>query len=194
MTVHSLYPAFTRIFYTSQFGEHTMTLPTRSWVDPANPSLPGSYVAWDTVSVDADDMINALVDTLEPLAPADVVWSRAEIYTMADETSAPVLKRIFPLTQVGTNIAAAQVQATQHTYTFFDTGGEILKIVYLDFQATDWAKISSLTGLSANQLAFTGQIVADGNAWSSRAGNQPIMFGQMTRKLNDHLRKKYGMT
>jgi hypothetical protein len=139
-------------------------------------------------------MINALVDTLEPLAPADVGWTRAEIWTLADENADPVLKRIIPLSQAGTNITVAQVKATQHTYTFYDTAGEILKVIYLDFQVTSWDKVSNLTGLSVDQLGFTGEITSDTNAWSSRAGNQPILFGQMTRKLNDALRKKYGLT
>ncbi len=193
MAVHSLFPAFVRIYYESQFAPHTMTIPTREWIDPSNPADEGSYENWDTTTQEADTMINSLVDLLEPLAPDDVVWTRAEIYTLADEDADPVLKRIIPLTQVGSNAAVAQAEATQHTYTIYDTAGEIFKFVYFDFQVSAWDKISSLAGLSAAQISLVGELTSDANAWSSRAGNQPIAFSQLARKLNDHLRKKYNM-
>ena len=194
MTLHTDFPAFIVIHYVSQFGEHIMKRHTRAWIDPEDPSDDGSFTAWDTTNVLLPDMVNDFVDTLAELAPTDVAFNRAELYTIAEEGDDPILKRIIPLTQVGTNGTVAQVQATEHTYTFKDTAGFISKVVYLDFQATAWDKINNLTGLSADQLAMTAAYVSDANAWASKAGNQPTLFLQMTRKLNDALRKKYGMT
>jgi hypothetical protein len=194
MATNSLSPAFFKVRYQSQYAEHVMTLPTRDWIDPEDITDNGSFTAWDTTNVLATDMIEDFITLVAENFSADVTFIAAELYTQADENSTPVFRRLIPLNITGTSAIANQEKAVQHTYSIKDTSGNNMRLVLLDaVLPVDWEKDYLTSQLNADQLAMLNGLGADTAAFSTRGGGQPVLFMQAAYKLNDKLRRSYGM-
>src|SRR5437868_4488105 len=87
---NSLFPAFVVIDYHSAFGSHKMTIPTKAYTGPGVGFPAGHFLAWDSTDVDADDMINALVELIAPFFKVDTTFDSYTIYTMASAEAAPL--------------------------------------------------------------------------------------------------------
>lgn len=191
---NSLYPAFVRLFYQSNFSPHTMTIPTRAWIDPNDPDESGGYINWNGDGIVAADMINALVDDLVDLMDETSAFNSYIIYTLASPTAPPIIRRVYPLTDVGTVSDSFQVKATQHTFSMLDTEGAKMKLVLLDAPVqAGYEPVKTLATLSAAEQAVIGDLLTPDAAWSSRNGARPATFRRKTVKLNDKLRRAYHM-
>jgi hypothetical protein len=170
-----------------------MTLPTRAWNPVPITGTAGSFLDWNEDPVDAEGMVKDLTAELSNGFPATVAFDSFVIYNYPSEDEAPVPVASGALTDVGSEAAPGQTKAVQAQLTFFDTAFNTYKLVVLDVASfDDWEKQSS-TSLHAYQEEVFTQITAETNAWASRAGFRPATLRSGTTKLNDELRKQYGM-
>ena len=132
MTTHDLSPAFVVVDYVSPYAAHKMTIPTRAWTAGGAHGF-GTYEAWDTSTVEADDMINAFIDDLAKLFDGGVRFPQVTIFTKADAVS-PAIPRalVVPTTTVGIDGTPGWTVAVQFDFTFFDTAFNAAKLVLLD--------------------------------------------------------------
>lgn len=193
MAPNSLSPAFVVISYHSAFGAHKMTIPTRTWFPTSAGGTLGTFLAWDTSTVDAEAMINALVDKLKVYALPSTVFDEAAVYTKATATAPSIPQGTAALTQVGTSTATTPHKATSATFNFKTAGNGNAKLVLLDTPVN--ANFDPLlpASFSSNDLALQSEFVAPVNAWSGRDDTQPDHLRRITFDLNDRLQKLYKM-
>jgi hypothetical protein len=195
MAENSLYPAFVQLTYASLYGAHQMRIPTRAWDAAMGTHGEGGYHDWATdADVDAYAMVVALVTEMIVHFPTTVTFSLFTIYTL-DAPDAPARPRISSgLALAGTDALAGWAQATQKTFTFYDTEYSIVKLVLLDF-ASNGVFPKHIGGTLATEENDLGnEFVADTNAWSSRNGQRPATLLSTTCTLNEKLRREYGLT
>jgi len=190
MPLDGLYPSFVKIFYTTAYAAHVMTIPTRQWTGV--PGNPGSYEAWDASTVSADTMIEALVTAMLPNNLATTTFVSYEIYDVPVIDEPPVWRYAEFLTaQVGTLVNTGWAKAVQYTMGFKCADGNLFKIVNLDTPVSN--TFGNVVGLSARDTAINAEIVNPANAWQGRQGAQPITFTNISVSLNKRLRRKYDM-
>lgn len=195
MTAYSLFPAYIQIHSESQFGVHIQTLPTRAWIDPNDIDDNGSFLNWEGDPVTLDDMLTTWLTLWKVLFTPDTGFNSAILFTLVDENSEPLLKRVIPLSIVGTSDGIGQEKATQLTYSLLDTGGHATKLVALDAPLPVGFDVVSVFGsLTAPEQAVISGFVNPSFAWASRAGNRPLVFRKASYTLNDKLRRAYRMT
>lgn len=190
MPLDGLYPSFVKIFYTSAYAPHVMTIPTRQWT--GTPGTPGEYEAWDASTIAADTMVEALITAMLPNNLPTTAFNAYEIYDVPVIDEPPVWKYAKYVTgQVGTLVNTGWAKSNQYMMTFKCTDGQLLKIVNLDTPVqNDWGNV---IGLSARDEDIAAEILSAGNAWQGRQGGQPIAFSNITIAQNKRLRRKYDM-
>lgn len=190
MPLDGLFPSFVKIFYTSAYAPHVMTLPTRQWV--GTPGTPGSYEAWDLSSVAADVMIEALITAMLPNNLATTTFVSYEIYDVPELEEPPVWKYgKYVAGQVGTLVNTGWAKSNQYTMTFKCADGNLLKVVNIDTPVGNtWGNV---VGLSARDENISIEILKATNAWQGRQGAQPVAFSNITISQNKRLRRKYDM-
>jgi hypothetical protein len=193
MPVHSLFPAYIKLAYHSAYGAHNMILPTREWFAAGLTGDLGSFENWSSLPVDAEAMITDLCNAFIPFYPASCAFDTATVYTLENETAPARPRKTVALGIVGTYVGALVTKAVQHTYIFRDEEFNMSKLVMLDCIAPgSWDALSDLSG-SATAQEIVDTFTAPGYAFASRAGFRPQSFVKITYKLNDELRKQYGM-
>lgn len=190
MPLDGLYPSFVRIHYTSAYGPHVQTLPTRQWT--GTPGTPGQYEAWDGGDIAADTMIEALITAMLPNVLPSTAYNSYEIFDVPVIDEPPVWKfGKYVSGQVGTLVNTGSAQSNQYTMTFKCTDGNLFKHVTLDTPVgNSWGNV---IGLSARDEAIADEILSAGNAWQGRQGGQPIAFSNITISQNKRLRRSYHM-
>lgn len=190
---NSLYPGFVLFNYHSAWGAHKMTLPTRAWQAANISGVLGSYTAWDATQIDAESMIDALVAKLKAFWLATAEIDDVTVYTLASPTAPAIPVAGKAVGVVGTSVDSTQAKAAEIHWTFRDTGYAISGLSMLDAPVgTGFEPVTSVVGHAA-VVALIAEWTATFNAWSSRAGARPSVFRKITYKLNDALRKRYGM-
>ena len=187
---NSLFPAFVRLFYHTAFGQHTMTLPTKEWDFSLGTNGKGGYINWGGSDVDAQDMVEAIVDELKDFQPASCIFDSAIIYNLADET-APALPRVS--IDLGTSGVAvtSDVPASQSTMTARTGSFGIAKLVWFDATpSTDFLPQRSLP-VSGQPLDLWNVWSSLSWAWSGRDNAKPEQFIQVSYTLNEALRRQY---
>jgi hypothetical protein len=173
-----------------------MIIPTLAWSPTSITGSMGSYVGWNSTPIDAEAMINDLVDALAPFHLASTVFDLATVFTIANEL-APIAipKTSAPLTQIGTSSSTSVNKAVQNVFTFRTEEAHILKIYLLDSPVidTNFNRISR-GSWNANSIALETVIKADANAWAGRDGAQVSSGIAILATLNEKLRKEYRMT
>jgi hypothetical protein len=189
LAINSLFPAFFRLFSTSEFAPHVSTHPTREWDNSGGDA--GSFLAWDNSDVDAIDMITDFVDALLPFYTAETSFNQAIIYNMADENAPPLPRGFVSFTgKVGSSVVAA-IPASQSMYTFRSSNFGLLKVVMLDAPVTtDFQPFTDIASSAALEDLFD-IMKLDTNAFAARDNGQPAQFIRATFKLNDELRHQY---
>ena len=192
MTPNTLSPASIVVAYHSAFGSHRMTLPTLAW-SPVNlgGSL-GSYVAWDSSGIDAEAMVNDLVDALKVFYQSTVHFDEATVYTMDTSTAPNIPRKSAALTQVGTSGSTGYSAAVSTTFNFKTSINGNARIVLLDspLGSGGFAPILPADFDAAVTAVFTAYS-ADGHAWSGRDNQQITELRKVTFDLNDKLQKLY---
>lgn len=191
--IHSLFPAFFRLFYVSQYAPHIMTMPTKVW-DSGGGGGAGSFTSWGGPPVDASVMIEAYVDTLLPFFTADVEFTQAIVYTMDDEVAPPRPRAFIAFTgKIGTSILPVN-PAAQSMYTFRTVDFGLLKVVLLDAPVTSGFLPINVVTPGSELAALSNLLANDSYAFSGRDNAQPSGFVHATFKLNDELRKSYRLS
>lgn len=191
MALDGLYPSFVRIRYTSVYGPHTQTIPTRQWTGDAG--SPGTYLAWDGATVvNADEMVEALITAMLPNVLPSTSYNSYEIFDVPVIDEPPVWKFAkYVSGQVGTLVNTGTDRAVQYTMTFKCTDGNLLKHVTLDTPVGN--TFGNVIGLSARDADIAAELTNTTNAWQGRQGGQPIAFSNITISLNKRLRREYHM-
>lgn len=195
MTVHDLNPSFVQIHYRSAYGKHVQTIQTRQWSPGVGSHGFGGYTTWLGASIDADTMVNNLVDKIKAFASDAVSWDEAIIFNYPSPPPTPPQPvALFALTQVGVVADVPAAQALQMTMNFYDFGFNTFKLVLLDLDCTGSFTPLNYGGLSAAKQDLADYIVGGTHAWASRADQQPATLRQVVWKYNDKLRKEYHLT
>jgi len=191
---NSLSPASCVISYHTTFGSHKMTIPTLAWLPTNISGALGSYQAWDLSTIDAEVMVNALIDLLKALVPSSTVFDTATVYTQATSTSDNIPRRQVAVGTAGTSTGGSFPQAVSSTMNFKTLGNGDQKLVLLDTPL-------GASGFVAVHPAFTGafaavetEFTAVSNAWSGRDDTRPAVLRKVTFDLNDKLQKQYRMS
>lgn len=190
MTVFSLYPAFVRIEYASDYGPHTMTRPTRAWVGTPW-DAPGSYVCWDESTIAANTMIEGLITKMLPMLPPEVSVSSYLIYTQADPEAEPMPVFAKNLTgQTGSSLSDAWYPAMQRTYSYLTTANHAAKLILLDAAAvTAFGKVTTLP--PGGELDLVNELMLETRAWAGRDDARIVAWRSLTLDTNEALRRKY---
>lgn len=194
MAPNDLGPAFVVIEQHSAYGKHKMTIPTLEWFPTPITGNLGSFQAHNSVPIDGEVMVNALIDTFLPLFLATSSFDVATVYTKADAASPSRPRAAVAIASPGTSVATTQAKATQHNWMFRDDEYAQAKLVFLDAPiGINFDPTSDISG-NADLLALVAEYTALSNGWSTRNGLRPSNFIKITYTLNDKLRKEYGMT
>lgn len=196
MAPNSLYPAYVQIDYHTVYAPHKAIIPTRAWFPTSITGSLGSYEGWNSTPVDAEDMVNALVDALKPYYLGTTVFDLVTVFTIANELAPIAIPRAsVALTQVGTSTATVPSKAVQNVFTFRTEEAHILKLYLLDAPVIGGNFDRSARGTwTANEIAIESELKADGNAWAGRDGAQVSSGIAITKTLNEKLRREYRMT
>ncbi len=192
MAPNSLSPASVLIDYHSAFSPHKMTLCTKDWIPtPVSGSI-GSYLDWNGDPVDAEQMVNDLVDKLKVLVPPTTHFDQATVYTKVDANAPNIPRAAVALTQVGTSSGTGASAAVSCTLNFKTTGNGDAKIVVLEVPiGTNWFAPILPADFTTAFTDIAVQFGSSGNAWSGRDDNQPQVLRKVTFDLNDKLQKMY---
>jgi len=192
MAPNSLSPAYVRLDYHSVYGAHVMLIPTKEWLPTSITGGMGSYVAWDTTTIDAEAMIDALIAKLADLHLATSSFDLATIYTQATSTSPAFPQAAKTLAVVGTAGAVGAAMAIQSTLNMRGVGGKPVKYTFLDASALNvqMTKISPF-GFPPAVSALVTEVSLLSNAWSSRNDDRPNVALSWTMTESNALRRRY---
>lgn len=193
---NSLFPAFIELEYSTPWGEHVMTIPIRAVptfeLDPADTFVE----AWDDSNALIATKITNLCNQFANFYTAESQFNLYSIWTMADETAIPVFKETyrFPTAIEGVSASTTWRKAVQNTFTFRTEDGGISKVVLLDSLSFNlWDKQTDPTG-SADVQAVIDAWTDVESFFAGRDTARPAAFLQLTKTLNEKLRKAYRMT
>lgn len=194
MTEYALDPAYGVLSYTTDYSEHKQVIPTLNWVSTSITGVLGSYVAWDTVPIDAEAMWDALIAKLKVFQHTTTQYTLLEIFTKASPTNPSILVAAKDLSVAGTSAAGGVRKAVQATFNMKTTGGNPAKLVFLDYpHGTGQFDKQQGSGLSADAAALIAEMADTGNAWAGRDKNRINTLLSVTNTLNEALRKQYRM-
>lgn len=165
-----------------------MIIPTLNW----NPGAgSGDFDTWGGGTIPASDMVNNLVDLMEPFFTGATHFDSFTVYTK-DSIPAPSIPRASEvLTNVGTNADTNPTKAVQATWTVKCDDGSLAKIVMLDMQNGGSFERLTFSSLPAPATAFLNEWFSDSNGWASRQNGKPYFFLQIAYTLNEKLRREY---
>lgn len=195
MAPNSLYPAFGVLEYTSAYGNHKQTIPTRDWNAGIGTNGYGGYVGWDeSTPNDAEDMWTDLVTALKAFHLATTTFNVVTIYTMASAVAVPRPRMIIPLSIVGTNGSSTWAKAVMQTWNMRSVDFGKFKLVALDTPTGgSFGKVLA-AAFDAPDDAIVGELTDETKAWSARDSSRISAAISKTLTLNDKLRRSYGDT
>jgi len=191
---NALDPAFVQLNYHSQYGVHTATIPTLQWNSVASAGNAGQFETWGASDIDAKEMVEDLIDLMEPFYPTDVEYDGFTIFTMASAVAPalPVAGGI--LTNVGTQAVPGFTQAVQTTIGWRTATFGLFKIVMLDSASGDDFSIIRNPSVDVSLLALHNYMIGNTHGWSGRDNARPTQFIKCTQTLNEKLRRSYRQT
>ena len=194
MTEYGLQPSFVQLQYSTPFGTHSQTLPTVQWLPSSITGNMGSYVAWNSVPVDAEAMIDAMVAVLKAEIKADCSYDLATIFNYDSGINKFLPVAVKALAVAGTATGGSPRKACSQTINMRSLGGQPVKIVILDhpMNGGEFDKVSFLD-FDAAALAIVAEYSDDANGWSARDNTRPAAAISATFDLNDALRRQYRM-
>lgn len=192
MAPHSLSPAWVRLDYHSIYGSHVQLITTVAWIPTSVTGTMGSYLAWSGSPVDAEVMIDAMVDKLADLHVVSTSFDLATIYTQATPTSPSFIQRQKSLAVPGTAGAVGPAMAIQSTLNMRTTLAGPFKLDLLDASALNlqMTKIRSL-GFPPAVNALVAEATAFSNGWAGRDDSRPNIALSWTMTENNALRRRY---
>ena len=194
MTHNSLYPAFVRIDSESQFGPHSMTVPSVPVIAAVGGGAPYTFdLRGLSVDVNVKDAGEDFVDVLKPFFGPSYNFIGWTLFTMADPDATPVPVQSGSLAVAGTHAGGSWTKAVQATWTWRTDAFGIFKIVLLDGSSEDsFDKATSVTGYPIGD-ALSDYVTAPSTWVAGRDGGRPDVFLQVAYTLNEKLRRSYRM-
>lgn len=193
MAEHALYPAYVKLDYHSLWGRHVALFPTREWNPVSSGGTMGSYTSWGGPTVDAQAMIEGLIDHLKVFYLASASFDIATIYTIATPGASAIPKVAKSFGTPGTSTSTEQAKAAQQTWTLRDTEFNLARVVLLDAPVGAGFEPFTAFGTYAPVDNLVAQLTGAGNAWQSRAGFQLAAATRVCYDLSQASRKSYGM-
>lgn len=195
MTANSLSPAFVKINYSSLWGTHSMTAPS---VPVAEGTVAGAGWAFVLRGLElpvlVDGAVRDYVNLLRLFMPTSVSFIDYQVFNQPTPTDIPVPVDGATLSIAGTNSSGTWSKAVQSTFTVRADDFSLFKIVLLDSSSGDnYDKTTILVGTGALPTLIN-YVTADESWLSARGGGRPNTFLQLSKTLNEALRKRYGMT
>jgi hypothetical protein len=169
-----------------------MLIPTKEWLVTSITGLLGSYEAWNSIPIDAEVMVDELVDALADLHLATTTFNLATIYTQATPTSPAFPQRSKALAVVGTAGSVGPAKAIQSNLNMRTVGGKPAKLVLLDASALNLQmdKLTPFTFTTTVNTLVTAY-ARDSNAWAGRDDTRPETALSWTMTENNALRARY---
>lgn len=195
MAAYSLFPSYGVLAYRSAYGAHKMTLPTTAWNSGLGSGGFGGYLGHDAVTVnDAETIWLAWAAILAPFFLPTTTLQEVTIYSKASPTAPSIPQTIIPLNVVGTSASAESGKATMQQFNGKSVIFQPAKIVLLDSPlGASFDKILH-AAFGVNDLAVEGFLTDTTHPFSARDGSVYRNFANKTLKLNDKLRRAYGMS
>jgi hypothetical protein len=136
-------------------------------------------------------MVIDLVNQLAGMSGVDMHFDDYIIWTRASNAD-PWLPRVGNALAIdGTVAVAGYTEASQCTFTFFDTAFNMAKLIILDFASLDDWTIHPASLLTTPESNVVAAFVNSGNAWASRANLRPSSVRHVAKTLNEKLRRAY---
>jgi hypothetical protein len=193
MTPNSLSPSFGVVDYVTPYGTHKATVPTRLFEPLRGTGGYGGYLAHDGITdVDALAMWTDLFTDIAAFAKTTTTFNNVIIYQKASALAPSVPVETIPLNIAGASVSTAQDKATQKQWNFRTGLFGIFKLLLLDLPVGNFEKIYP-AGWSSGDNSIFGALSDNTKAWQGRDGAIVINAISITFKLNDKLRKEYGM-
>lgn len=196
MAHSSLYPAFIQCLYHSSFAaSHVLNLPIRDWIGgvTATEELGLSH-NWEDEEVDVRFKLEALLTTLLGQFPDTVTFDRSTVFTLSAPDGIARPRATFNHTDFdGTDITPGTSEAVQKTFTFYDTEFNHVRLQLMDAASNDiWTRDTNFgVGAAATILA---EFSDTDTIWSSRKGFRPSAGISIINKVNNKLRRSYGLS
>jgi hypothetical protein len=194
MTEYGLQPSYLRLDYSSSYAPHSQTIPLKEWLPTSITGLMGSFVNWNGVPIDAEDMIDGYVDVAKTLIPTTSSYDFATIFNFDSGADKFIPVAGKSLAVAGTVTPASPNKAVSLTLNLRTLGGQAFKLVFLDYVIgarefnkdvpSDWSAAMTNTALYVSDID---------NAFSGRDNTRPSAPISATFDLNDALRKQYHM-
>lgn len=176
----------------SKYALHRAHLPTRDWSPTGGTHGFGSFLAWDSSTADAQDMVEALVDAMLPHFRDHVIFDQWAVWQWDAGAGTWFPRAANALTgKIGTDSTTAWDEAVEAIFTFYDTDFNTAKLIQLDYDSrNNFARRSAATA-DADEQTLAGTLMADNWAWSSRAQKQLHALRSISLGINDELKKQY---
>jgi len=190
---NTLYPAYVRLDYTTVFGQHSMNIPVNE-VTPGATFGDNTVESWEAGAINLSTMINGLIDLLKPFYTEDDSFDLKTLFTLATPASDPVWRnQVSLVASVGTGTDIGWQKAVQTTVSIRSTEGGVFRVQMMDSGSFDeWNKLTNLSTIPAVEDIV--EYVSDPeNGFRARDGGRPAAFIEMSKTLNEQLRKSYKM-
>jgi hypothetical protein len=182
------------IDYSTAFGQHSMTVPSRAWISTSITGALGSYSPWTGSNIDAEVIIKALIDKLKVFVPASTSFNLITIYTKADALAPNIPQATLDVAIVGTSGSTGLAKAMSTTFNFKTTANGNAKLVLLDAPLGGGGLQPIFpSGFSADAIALADLFTDPLAAFSGRDDNRPNVMRKITFDLNNKLQKAYHM-
>jgi hypothetical protein len=187
-------PTVIQLDYVSQFGPHSQRFHAVEWNPVPVTGGMGSFLDWNGVPRDAEDMIGDMVALLKELHIPETTYTLATIFSVPAPGAPLIPVASKALAVVGTSPLVEHSKAIQSTMSMRSSLFHAAKIVNLDVphDATEFDK-QNIGTMGTAYLSVFDEYAADGNAWCAKDGAQVITCISLTWNINQALRKQYGM-
>jgi len=192
MAEHGLGPSYYEIRHHSAYAPHKMTICTKQWSGSLGDNGQGGFENWASGTVDAVDMVEALVDALTPKFPSTVHFDTWQIFNFNEGAGLylPVAAGTFT-GKMGSDADPGWTEAVQSIFTMWDEEFNTVKLELLDTSSrNNFARRTPATA-DDDELGIFSEFSDTGNAWASRAGFRPATLRSISLGINDELKKQY---
>lgn len=193
---NSLFPAFVEYEYTTPFGPHSGILPLGFLPDFGDTATLTTIETWNGGLKSLPTMVTNMINALSNYYTADSAFTLYSTWSLATPTSDPVYKETFRFTPTieGGGADIGWSKAVQLTHSFRTVNGGVSKLVCLDGGSFENFDLQVDPTGSADLLAVIAEWTDEDNAWAGRDTTRPAVFLQLSKTLNEKLRRAYRMT
>lgn len=189
MTRNDPGPDYVQFFSHSAFGVHVQQLSTTPFDVGAS-----TFNKHSGGTIDAQTMFNDLVDKILSFYPNTFAYDTWRVFSKPDPGDVPLLVAAGQFTsKIGTGTGVGWDKATQLTISALGATGTKGRLVLLDAGTNDdWDGVFTLPGSGSLFDTFTEWSNVD-RGWRTRGNERPQTFLEMSKTLNEKLRREYRM-